>query len=73
MILYGCRKRSVKCKKQRRNDMKTLYVTDLDGTLMRNDMKISDESVRILNQLIDKGVLITYATARSFHSSYDIT
>ena len=53
--------------------MKTLYVTDLDGTLMRNDMTISDESVRILNQLIDKGVLITYATARSFHSSYDIT
>ena len=53
--------------------MKTLYVTDLDGTLMRNDVTISAESVRILNQLIDKGVLITYATARSFHSAYDIT
>ena len=33
--------------------MRTLYVTDLDGTLMRNDMTISDESVRILNRLID--------------------
>lgn len=53
--------------------MRTLYVTDLDGTLMRNDMTISEESVRILNQLIDRGVLITYATARSFHSAYDIT
>lgn len=53
--------------------MRTLYVTDLDGTLMRNDMTISEESVRILNQLIDQGVLITYATARSFHSAYDIT
>ena len=37
-------------------NMKTLYVTDLDGTLMRNDMTISEESVRMLNQLIDKGV-----------------
>lgn len=53
--------------------MKTLYVTDLDGTLMRNDMTISAESVRILNQLIDRDVLITYATARSFQSAYAIT
>ena len=53
--------------------MKTLYVTDLDGTLMRNDMTISEESVEILNRLIECGVLITYATARSFHSAYDIT
>lgn len=53
--------------------MRTLYVTDLDGTLMRNDMTISEESVRIINQLIDRGILITYATARSFHSAYTIT
>lgn len=53
--------------------MKTLYVTDLDGTLMRNDMTVSAESVRIFNELIDRGVLITYATARSFHSAYEIT
>ncbi len=53
--------------------MRTLYVTDLDGTLMRNDMTISDESVKILNSLIDRDVFITYATARSFHSAYEIT
>ena len=41
-------------------NMKTLYVTDLDGTLMRNDMMIFEESVGMLNQLIDKGVFITY-------------
>ena len=58
---------------ERLKRMKTLYVTDLDGTLMRNDMTISDESVRILNELIDKGLFITYATARSFHSAYGIT
>ncbi|MCR4847136.1 MAG: HAD family hydrolase [Eubacterium sp.] len=48
-------------------------MTDLDGTLMRSDMTISEESVRIFNRLIDRGVLITYATARSFHSAYTIT
>ena len=36
--------------------MKTLYVTDLDGTLMRNDMTISDESVRILNEPPKRGM-----------------
>lgn len=53
--------------------MNTLYVTDLDKTLMRNDLSISDYSVNTLNSLIEKGVKITYATARSFHSAYDIT
>lgn len=53
--------------------MRTLYVTDLDGTLLRNDVMISEESVKILNRLIDGGVLVTYATARSFHSAYSIT
>ena len=53
--------------------MNTLYVTDLDKTLMRNDLSISEFSVNTLNSLIEKGIKITYATARSFHSAYDIT
>lgn len=52
---------------------RTLYVTDLDGTLMRNDKTISEYTISTLNDLIDKGLLITYATARSFVSSYEIT
>ena len=47
--------------------MKTLYVTDLDGTLMRNDMTISEESVRMLNQLIDKGVFSARKGEREHH------
>ena len=47
----------------------TLYVTDLDGTLLKNDASISDYSVRTLNSLIKKGVRFTYATARSFSSA----
>lgn len=34
---------------------KTLYVTDLDGTLMRDDKTISPETIRILNAFIDQG------------------
>lgn len=52
----------------RTTDM-TLYVTDLDGTLLRNDASISDFSVKTLNSLIENGVLFTYATARSFTSA----
>lgn len=52
---------------------KTLYVTDLDGTLMRNDKSLSRYTVDNLNRMIDEGMMITYATARSFHSAYEIT
>lgn len=45
--------------------MKTLYVSDLDGTLLTPEKKISGASADILNQLIQKGVLFTVATARS--------
>ena len=47
----------------------TLYATDLDGTLLRSDMTISDESAAILNRLTKNGVLFTFATARSFSSA----
>lgn len=63
-------------KRIRREDQmanRTLYVTDLDKTLMRNDLSVSEYTVRTLNDLIDRGVNITYATARSFHSAYEIT
>lgn len=53
--------------------MKTLYVTDLDGTLMRDDKIISNKSVSILNRLIARDISITYATARSIRSSSEIT
>ncbi len=45
--------------------MKTLFVTDLDGTLLTKDEKVSAYSRERLNRLIGEGALITYATARS--------
>ncbi|MCM1025134.1 MAG: HAD family hydrolase [Roseburia sp.] len=53
--------------------MKTLYVTDLDGTLMRDDKTVSAESAAILNRLLARGIPITYATARSLRSASAIT
>lgn len=49
--------------------MKTLYVSDLDGTLITHREKISDYSLAALNELVEKGLLFTYATARSFTSA----
>lgn len=45
--------------------MKTLYVSDLDGTLLNKDQQISKDSIRILNELIEEGVRFTVATART--------
>ena len=48
---------------------RTLYVSDLDGTLLTADMKISENSLNIINTLIDEGMIFTYATARSISSA----
>ncbi len=45
--------------------MSTLYVTDLDGTLLNEKAEISQKSKEVLQCLIEKGVLFTVATARS--------
>lgn len=47
----------------------TLYATDLDGTLLAPDGKLTAESAAALNRLTESGVLFTYATARSFASA----
>ena len=51
---------------------KTLYVTDLDGTLMRNDETLSAYTIETINDLIAKGLAFTYATARSIESARPI-
>ncbi len=44
---------------------KTLYVSDLDGTLLSNEAKLSAYSTDALNRLIGEGVQFTVATART--------
>ena len=49
-----------------------LYVSDLDGTLMRSDGTLSPETVRMINALTERGAAFTYATARSIESARTI-
>ncbi len=43
---------------------RTVYITDLDGTLLRNDATLSPYTIDTLNHLIRRGMMITAATAR---------
>lgn len=51
----------------------TLYVSDLDGTLMRNNERLSEYTVETLNELLGRGLPFTFATARSIESARVIT
>ncbi len=53
--------------------MKTLYVSDLDATLLNSKAKITPETVRIINSLMEKGLLFTFATARSAETALRVT
>lgn len=48
---------------------KVLYISDLDGTLLQKDMRISQESCKIINKLISQGMQFSFATARSVHTA----
>ncbi len=45
--------------------MKTLYITDLDGTFLNSKGEISDRSAEIIKQLIENGAVFSVATART--------
>ncbi|MDE5796441.1 MAG: HAD hydrolase family protein [Muribaculaceae bacterium] len=45
--------------------VRTLYVSDLDGTLLGPDSRVSPDSCVLLNEAIKKGALFTVATART--------
>lgn len=45
--------------------MSTLYVSDLDGTLLTSEKEITKETSSILNKLIEAGISVSIATART--------
>ncbi len=52
---------------------KTLYISDLDGTLLHRNEKISAYSAETINRLSGRGMLFTYATARSHITAVQTT
>ena len=53
--------------------MRTLYVTDLDGTLLNNEAYLSEYTIIVINELIEKDIYFSYATARSLMSAVSVT
>lgn len=53
--------------------MKTLYISDLDGTLLDKNASVSDFTAKTINSLIAKGLDFSFATARSLVTSCNIT
>ena len=53
--------------------MKTLYATDLDGTLLRSDETLSAYTCETINALVQSGMLFSYATARSCVTASRVT
>lgn len=53
--------------------MKTLYISDLDGTLLRNDEATSAYTNAVINRLTGAGMIFSYATARSLVTAKKVT
>lgn len=53
--------------------MSTLYVSDLDGTLLRSNEKTSEYTNHVINHLTEKGMIFSYATARSLITAKKVT
>lgn len=53
--------------------MKTLYVSDLDGTLLNSQQKTSNFTNQTIAHYVNKGMLFSYATARSYYSAKPAT
>ena len=53
--------------------MKTLYVSDLDGTLLNSNTALTDTTIETINALVEEGMEFTFATARSITSASLVT
>lgn len=51
--------------------MTELFISDLDGTLLNHEHRVSERSAEILNGLIEDGVNFTVATARNIGTAFD--
>lgn len=52
---------------------KTLYISDLDGTLLLPEACLSPFTAETIRRLVGEGMLFSYATARSFNTAGKVT
>jgi Cof subfamily protein (haloacid dehalogenase superfamily) len=53
--------------------MKTLYLSDLDGTLLRTNERLSPYTIKTINGFVEGGGFFSYATARSLVTASAVT
>ena len=53
--------------------MKTLYLSDLDGTLLNSSQRTSEYTNKVINELVNHGMIFSYATARSWSTASKVT
>lgn len=53
----------------RRRMHRKAYVTDLDGTLLNSEQKLSAYTVQVITEAMEQGMIISFATARGFISA----
>lgn len=53
--------------------MKTLFISDLDGTLLTSEQKLSPLTEAVLNEVLDAGICFSFATARSAITARKVT
>lgn len=58
-----------KAVRKEKKAVRTLYVSDLDGTLLDGRAKLKDRAAELIKRLSEQGVLFTYATARRYVSA----
>lgn len=54
-------------------EKRTLYISDLDGTLLRSNQRTSEYTNHVIHSLSEKGMVFSYATARSIITASTVT
>lgn len=52
--------------------LKNIFVSDLDGTLLRSNQTLSDYTIRIVNEAVYGGNIVSFATARGLFSAKSV-